>query len=832
MDSREILNQYFSGAFNTASAIAELQKVIEQIGTPSELHESACARYALGFIWRVKQFKCGEASDLDVCLSLRDLIIVSGPIKVSDFVYQAVRQHRSEFGLLCESNNQVSCVLTYPNWLQPQAYIDDVYRLRFMPDQEFATFSVGDEILSGHTKFRTYKSYEQKMAVHTALQLPAGHTLLVSQPTGGGKSLVTQMLAATSVGLTLVIVPTVALALDQYNAAKENLKENDDIYCYRGEQSTEERVAIVHAIRDRTARLLFSSPEAILKNSELFKLLENAAEDSFLKNVVVDEAHVVPDWGVFFRPDFQLFSIALKKWRASSSDVIRTYLLSATLSDDVVDTLFSLFGSEDRNVQLRCDSLRQEPRFYFHPVKGRNEQQKKTIEAALLLPKPMVIYVLEPREAKELQKQFFEKGYKNIPCFTGDTRDSERDMILKGWKNNQYDIVIATSAFGIGVDKPDVRTIIHACAPENLSRFYQEVGRAGRDRLPSISLLMPYTSNREGEGDLSRAFGLVNKRVLTVKTMVTRWFSMLQDGIAIISADECILDTSVASSAMTADEAEYAGNRNMAWNVNLLLFLHRTGFIALEDVRYDVSKNSFQVTAKLLQPELLGDKDALASALEQPRAEEYAKQTDDYRAMSKLISSPNARCWGRAFQHLFPLSAEVCNGCPNDPAGRVTTDAKYKVREKPALSLPVKEPSRTLRRHMGSYQTLLVHDPDAGKLSEEELTRLCQKSRDCGIGALVIPSELKKHVSFSGLVLTYEEFFFTVTHLPFLFNSGVLCIFPDDQAMGAALYSNLRKLETLKYPEIIYCNKDFRLSTTGKTLAESIDGYSISLNKF
>ena len=133
---------------------------------------------------------------------------------------------------------------------------------------------------------------------------------------------------------------------------------------------------------------------------------------------------------------------------------------------------------------------------------------------------------------------------------------------------------------------------------------------------------------------------------------------------------------------------------------------------------------------------------------------------------------------------------------------------------------------------MGSYQTLLVHDPDAGKLSEEELTRLCQKARDCGIGALVIPSELNKHVSFSGLVLTYEEFFFTVTHLPFLFNSGVLCIFPDDQATGAALYSNLRKLETLKYPEIIYCNKDFRLSTTGKTLAESIDGYSISLNKF
>ena len=181
---------------------------------------------------------------------------------------------------------------------------------------------------------------------------------------------------------------------------------------------------------------------------------------------------------------------------------------------------------------------------------------------------------------------------------------------------------------------------------------------------------------------------------------------------------------------------------------------------------------------------------------------------------------------------MFPLAAEVCNGCPNDPAGRVTTDTKFKVREKPTLALPPKELSRTLLRHMGSYQTLLVHDPDPGKLSEEELNRLCQKSQDCGVGVLVIPSELQKHVSFSGLVLTYDEFFFTVTHLPFLFNSGVLCVFTDNQAIGAALYSNLRKLETLKYPEIIYCNKDFRLSVTGKTLAESTDGYSISLNKF
>lgn len=198
-----------------------------------------------------------------------------------------------------------------------------------------------------------------------------------------------------------------------------------------------------------------------------------------------------------------------EKWKRKSDDFIRTFLLSATLSDDVVDTLFALFGSEGKNAQVRCDALRQEPRFYFHSAKSKKEQDDKTIEAIKLLPKPMVVYVLEPREAKDLQKKLRQVGYKNIPVFTGETKEADRDIVLTGWKNHDFDVVLATSAFGIGVDKPDVRTIIHACCPENLSRFYQEVGRGGRDRLPSLSLFIPYQSRYDSEGDVRRALGLV-----------------------------------------------------------------------------------------------------------------------------------------------------------------------------------------------------------------------------------------------------------------------------------------------------------------------------------
>ena len=476
MDSREILQQYMIGAFTHEEAISELEKLIAHADHSFECDEIGRARYAIGTIRRAVQFRKEEVSAKDMCLNLRDVILFCGKIRVNDRLYQAAKTHGQEFGLICEGNQTVSCIPSLPDWLEPLSFVNDVYSLK---SDEIADncASVGDQLLRACTRFYSYKSYEQKIAVHTAVNLPKGYTMLVSQPTGGGKSLVTQMIASTSEGLTVVIVPTVALALDQYHAALTNLSNTEGIFCYRSDISEVDRSALYQSIRRKTAKMLFTSPEAVMENIALNGMLEEAAKDKYIANVVIDEAHIVPDWGVFFRPDFQIFSILLKKWKASCDDHIRTYLLSATLSDDVVDTVLHLFGSEGQNVQLRCDALRHEPRFYFHSVKSRTEQQNKTVQLIRQLPKPMVVYVLEPREAKDLQKRLLSEGFQNIPTFTGETKDAVRDLILKGWKLNKYDIVIGTSAFGIGVDKPDVRTIVHACCPENLSRFYQEVGR-------------------------------------------------------------------------------------------------------------------------------------------------------------------------------------------------------------------------------------------------------------------------------------------------------------------------------------------------------------------
>ena len=830
MDSREILQQFFIGAFNHSTAISELENLISHADYPSECDVIARARYAMGTIRRAVQFRREEISATDMCLNLRDLILFCGKFQVNDKLYQAAKSHGREYGLICEGNQTVSCIPSFPDWLEPLDFISDVYSLK-SDDLTEAHTSAGDQQLRICTRFSNYKSFEQKLAVHTALNLPEGHTMLLSQPTGGGKSLVTQMIASASQGLTIVIVPTVALALDQYNAALTNLNDQDGIFCYRSDITDGERVALYQSIRRRTARLLFTSPEAVMENLALNSMLEEAAKNRYIANIVIDEAHIVPDWGVFFRPDFQIFSILLKKWRTCSGEHIRTYLLSATLSDDVVDTVLYLFGSEGRNVQLRCDELRHEPRFYFHSVKSRTEQENKTVQLIKQLPKPMVVYVLEPCEAKDLQKTLLKEGFQNIPTFTGETKDTDRDVILKGWKQNKYDIVIGTSAFGIGVDKPDVRTVLHACCPENLSRFYQEVGRAGRDGLPSISVLMPYQDRDDKRSDVHRALGMMSKRVLTVEKAVDRWFSMVNAPNTVFQDGICTLDTSTAPSKMPEEEAEHTGSLNARWNVNLLLFLHRLEFIDLLDALYDAEKRTYFMTVKPLRYAELSDRKKLTDALDRLRMDEYQDQMEGYRLIRDLIAHPRSKCWGRVFQNLFPLSGDVCSGCPADVEGRITVDSPYKLRNKPQLQLPAAVPSRKLSRNMGFDLEMLVQCKSNGQWTDEDLELLWDRADKSGIGTVVVPERLADKVSVRGLVLTYKEFYFAVTHTPCLFSQGVLCVFDHDAGTNLSLYTHLSKLAQYGYRRILYCSENTVVTTNGKRVGDYIDGYSIPLDK-
>ncbi len=832
MNSNEILQQHLTDSLPRQIAYEKLSGLItQQFGRLNERQEAAKARYVIGFLERYRQYRSSEVTVIELLMNLRDLIRYIGRLRVSQEIYDLVQKFGRDFGLIIEGEYEVTVNTVFPNWLVGKQFVEEVYSMKPQDTWEPEVTSIGDDTLSGKTVFTSYKSFEQKLAVHTAIKLPFGNTLLVSQPTGGGKSLITQMLASVTGGLTLVIVPTVALALDQFKAAKNNMRDNKGIFCYRGDQSSQNRAEIMKAIRERSAKLIFTSPEAVLKNSEFYGLLEECAIVKYLCNVVIDEAHIVPDWGIFFRPDFQIFSIILKRWRKKSQHHIRTYLLSATLSNDVVDTIFTLFGEKGRNTEVRCDALRQEPRFCFQETKSKFEQNEKTIELIKLLPKPMVVYVLEPSEATVLQSQLRNIGMKNIPTFTGKTKDLDRDTILEGWKRSKYDVIIATSAFGIGVDKPDVRTIIHACVPENLSRFYQEVGRAGRDGLPSLSVLLPYTSFHDGEGDLKRAFGLVSKRVLRVESIIVRWFSMLRNQTSNIFGDIAILNTSATPSTMTDDEVEYAGNRNIAWNINLLLFLHRNGFIDVIDAIFKHENSSYFMTVKILNTSIMNDPKLMASNLEKVRQDELDSQLNGYYIMRKVVQHPNSVCWSVLFKKLFPHSKESCNGCPLHPHGNYLADSLFKMRTKPVFGLPAAAISNSIKRYMGSYSKLIIRQIGHQQFDKNDVQLAAKKVNNGEVKALVLPKDLIGYIEFQGIVLTYMEFSFAVNYTPYLFSNGVLCIFGFDQELNNILMKNLFALETFDYRHILYCNENMLLQSTGKPICESFDCYVVNASE-
>ena len=207
------------------------------------------------------------------------------------------------------------------------------------------------------TGFKSFKSFEQKLCVYGALNTPRGFTSLISMPTGGGKSLVTQVLGYEKNGLSVVIVPTVSLAIDQERAARTNIKcyKEGEIYCYYS--GTKNFKEIKTAIEQRTVRLLFISPEALIKNEQFSELISKANMDRYLKNIIIDEAHIVVAWGDFFRVDYQCIS----PWRNELLKVnpeLRTYLLSATYRDETVLSLKHLFAINNDWLEIRCDSLR------------------------------------------------------------------------------------------------------------------------------------------------------------------------------------------------------------------------------------------------------------------------------------------------------------------------------------------------------------------------------------------------------------------------------------------------------------------------------------------
>lgn len=455
-----------------------------------------------------------------------------------------------------------------PTWLDAGAsrvVADAIQRLPRRPDRRVQS----DPFIEKELNTPTYLSPSQKTAVQMAFLMPRGSTALIVLPTGSGKSLVFQSPLFSSAfrsGISVVVVPTVALARDQdlrFQALSNKLSSEIGTYAYHSGMSDEDRRTTRQRIEEGKVRVLFASPEALM--TSLRQPLFKAASQGLLSYFAVDEAHMISQWGESFRPEFQMLA-GLRDFlrEACPRDRrLRTLLLTATMTADCYETLSSLFGGDHFHV-VGDASLRSEIGFLIRNATDELERESHIEEALKELPRPLILYTTKRDDAARWYDRICTLGFQRVALVRGgDLSNEDGDRILRDWNSGKTDIIVATSAFGLGVDQSEVRSVIHACLPESIDRFYQEVGRSGRDGRASVSLLVTTPDDERLASDLA------TQARIGIDRGFQRWQEMSVHGRGGPGG------TYVVSLNRKPHHIDYAGPRNASWNLRTLLLMRR-----------------------------------------------------------------------------------------------------------------------------------------------------------------------------------------------------------------------------------------------------------------
>jgi ATP-dependent DNA helicase RecQ len=344
-------------------------------------------------------------------------------------------------------------------------------------------------------------------------------------------------------------------------------------------RSGDENRQIIDGIRNGTQQLCFASPEATC--GRLQPALMQAARSGLLRTIVVDEAHLVETWGVNFRSEFQLLAgVRRSLLSVAGGAAPRTLLLSATVTAETIATLKALFASDNADppafAVYAAARLRPEIEYWVAPLSDEAERERRVLEALLHLPRPAILYVTQRQHADQWFTRLRQRGFRRIALLTGETRNDVRQAIVERWCQGKLDVVVGTSAFGLGIDNPHVRTVVHACVPESLERLYQEVGRGGRDGGACISLVIPTYE------DVKTARSLNHPKLITVNVGFERWKAMFDHPEHRYDAGSNIhtvrLDT---PPGMDAQRIDMISEQSTEWNSRTLILMASAGMLRL-----------------------------------------------------------------------------------------------------------------------------------------------------------------------------------------------------------------------------------------------------------
>ena len=311
--------------------------------------------------------------------------------------------------------------------------------------------------------FDSFKGEQEKVISN----LLSNKNTFVIMPTGGGKSLCYQLPALMCDGTAIVVSPLIALMKNQVDAIRQ-VSDSDGIAHFLNSSLNKGEISKVkNDVSNGTTKLLYVAPESLTKKENI-EFLTNITISFF----AIDEAHCISEWGHDFRPEYRRLKPIIKE-----IDDVPIIALTATATAKVQSDIQKNLGMTDATV-FKASFNRSN---LFYEVKAKKNVQKEIIRFIKpRIGKSGIIYCLSRKKVEEIAQLLQVNGISSLPYHAGldpNTRAKHQDMFLM----EEADVIVATIAFGMGIDKPDVRFVIHHDIPKSLESYYQETGRAGRD---------------------------------------------------------------------------------------------------------------------------------------------------------------------------------------------------------------------------------------------------------------------------------------------------------------------------------------------------------------